>query len=94
MARYRHLISFLENVAFNNFQNLQGRNPPTDQTIKIRTLYKIPKSIFIGMCILASTGILLAFGFLIFNIKFRQHRLTLIFVFIFYNFYVFSTKKF
>lgn len=51
-----------------------GRNPPTDHTITIRTMYKIPKSIYIGMCSLASTGILLAFGFLTFNIKFRQHR--------------------
>ena len=56
------------------FPQILGRNPPTDQTIKIRTIYKIPKSIYIGMCVLASTGILLAFGFLIFNIKFRQHR--------------------
>lgn len=51
-----------------------GKRPPTDQTIKIRELYKIPRKIFYGMAVLATSGILLALGFLFFNIKFRKHR--------------------
>lgn len=52
----------------------KGKNPPTDQTIKIRSLYKVPNSIFISMSIIAVAGIIVAIGFLCFNIKFREHR--------------------
>jgi hypothetical protein len=51
-----------------------GKNPPSDQTIRVHLLYKIPTSLFVFTALQASVGILVAFAFLIFNIKFRKHR--------------------
>lgn len=51
-----------------------GKNPPKDQTIRVNILHKIPKKMLIIAAILASSGILLAICFLIFNLKFRRHR--------------------
>lgn len=49
-----------------------GNKPPTDKTMT--RINRTPKSIFIGMFVLATTGIAIAIAFLIFNIKFRKHR--------------------
>lgn len=59
-----------------NFNTIKwhGKNPPRDHTIKIKILFKISKTIFSGMCALASLGILIGILFLVFNIKFRKHR--------------------
>jgi len=51
-----------------------GKNPPSDQTIRVHVVYKIPTSLFVFTALQASMGILVAFAFLIFNIKFRKHR--------------------
>ena len=51
-----------------------GKKPPKDQTIKIRLMHRIPNSMLIGASVLATSGIILAIGYLCFNIKFRQHR--------------------
>lgn len=51
-----------------------GKNPPKDQTIKVILLHKIPKSMLIIAAILATSGIVLVVCFLVFNVKFRNHR--------------------
>ncbi|CAF0720835.1 unnamed protein product [Brachionus calyciflorus] len=51
-----------------------GKNPPKDQTIKVKLMYELPNSMLIGAAILSTCGIILAIGFLIFNIKYRKHR--------------------
>jgi gamma-aminobutyric acid type B receptor len=68
---YLHDQNFDEFIPINNIL-WHGKSFPIDHTVK--TINKIPMRIFIGMSILTCAGILLAFCFLMFNVRFRKHR--------------------
>lgn len=54
-----------------------GSGPPQDRTIIVPELRVVSSGLFIALCFLASTGILIAASLIVFNFKFSTHRYTL-----------------
>ncbi|XP_038052112.1 gamma-aminobutyric acid type B receptor subunit 1-like [Patiria miniata] len=52
----------------------QGGKPPADSILEEELPQTISQDLFIGMAILAAAGIVLAIGFLAFNVRFRNRR--------------------
>lgn len=52
----------------------RGSSPPIDHTIQRVTPFRINRTIFVIISIMAILGIILAFTFLFVNIKFRNQR--------------------
>lgn len=52
----------------------RGSSPPIDYTIQKLTPFRINRTIFVIISVLALLGIVLAFVFLTINIKFRNQR--------------------
>ena len=60
-------------IAFLNFDNTGGK-PPADSIMEKDMQQTISSDLFIGMTTLAVAGIILALGFLAFNVHYRNRR--------------------